>query len=246
MNAAASPARYRRVLLKLSGETLGGKSGSGFDAASVNRVCDELIELAARGVQVAVVIGGGNFFRGGKNESLPITRVRGDQMGMLCTVVNAMAMEQTCRSKGAKVVVQSSVSIPAMAMPYAAVSSIELLESEHIVIFAGGTGNTNLTTDTAASLRAVDIEADILLKATKVDGIFPTDPAEDATVEPYRSISYDQVLGDALEVMDLASVAICRERRLPIRVFNAFDDNAIVRAGLGESEGTLVSMETAQ
>ncbi len=242
MSGSKASANHRRVLLKLSGEMLGGRAGSGFERATVDRVCDELKRVVTDGAQVAVVVGGGNFFRGASSFGLPLSRVRADQIGMLCTVMNAIAIEQALQSKSVNAVVQSSVAIPAMVEQYDGASFERYFEKNCVVLFAGGTGNALLTTDTAASLRAIDIGADVLLKATKVDGVYsgaPDDLAKDE--KPYDRISYDKVLDDQLEVMDLAAIAICRQYGMPIRVFNAWQDGAVARACAGEDIGTLVS-----
>ena len=224
-------------------QKVGGRGGTGFDADSVDRICDELIQAVSRGVKVAVVVGGGNFFRGGRSVGLPISRTRGDQIGMLCTVINALAIEQALQSKGANAVVQSTVAVPSMVQHYDGVSFASFLERNFIVVFAGGTGNALLTTDTAASLRAVDMGADVLLKATKVDGVYSEAPGENTETPPYERISYDKVMEHQLEVMDLAAISVCRQYGMPIRVFNAWKEGAIARVCAGANEGTLVSAE---
>ena len=243
MNSDSDNCRYRRVLYKLSGEILGGSHGIGFDEATVDRIVGELITVAEQGVEVGVVIGGGNFFRGAADTGLSISRVRSDQMGMLCTVVNAIALEQVVCTKGARAIAQSTVAVPGMVEDYNGTSCLPYLADGFIVIFAGGTGNTHVTTDTAASLRAIEVNADILLKATKVDGIYSQNPVGDDTAEMYMHLTHDEVLEKRLAVMDATSVVICREYNLPIRVFNASKEGAIIRAGSGVGEGTLVSTE---
>ncbi len=243
MNRPDGSTCYRRVLVKLSGEILGGREGSGFEPDTMNRICDELADVVKAGVQVALVIGGGNFFRGGRSSGLAMSRTRADQIGMLCTVMNAVAMEQVLKSKGVDSTVQSSVAVPAVAQQYDGVSFEQYFAKRHVVLFAGGTGNALLTTDTAASLRAIDIGADVLLKATKVDGVYSEMPDDKTDATPFERITYDQVLDSQLEVMDLAAIAICRQYGMPIRVFNAWNEGAIARVCVGANEGTLVSAE---
>ena len=243
MSTPAKTAKYRRILVKLSGEILGGRAGVGLSPDAIDRITNELIAITDSGVELAVVVGGGNFFRGGRSTGLPISRTKGDQIGMLCTLLNAMALEQVFHSKGANAVVQSAVPVPSFVQTYDGISSIGYLEQKSIVLFAGGTGNALLTTDTAASLRAVDISADILLKATKVDGVYSEMPDENTKSVPYEHVSFDKVLADQLEVMDLSAIAICREHAMKIRVFNGYTAGAITRAGLGDDIGTLVSSE---
>ncbi len=237
------PNRYATVLYKLSGEMLGGSQGFGVDAATTRRVCEELTGVASHGVRVAVVVGGGNFFRGGRNTSLAASAVRKDQIGMLFTLANALALEQTLMSLGARAAVQSAIDVPALAERYDGRSFISHFERRRIVIFAGGTGNTHFTTDTAASLRAIEIGADILLKATKVDGIYTGDPMCADAVRRYETVTYDEVLEKNLAVMDATSVALCREHNLPIRVFDAAASGNIESIGLGAELGTLVTGE---
>ena len=244
VESMAETGRYRRILLKISGELLGGAEGVGFDSATVNRIANELHEVANHGIEVGVVVGGGNFFRGGRESRLPISRVRGDQIGMLCTIINALALEQILHERGSIAVVQSAVFVPSLVESYDAMSFESYFADKRVVIFAGGTGNTHVTTDTAASLRAVEIGADILLKATKVDGVYSESPDINADAVKYDQLTFDEVLNKNLTVMDAMAVAVCRENNLPIRVFNACKEGSIARVGLGSDEGTLVSKET--
>ncbi len=234
------PNRYATVLYKLSGEMLGGSQGFGIDAQIARRVCEELAKVASQGIRVAVVVGGGNFFRGGQNASLAASAVRKDQIGMLFTLANALALEQTLMSLGAHAAVQSAIDVPALAERYDGRSFRSHFERQSIVIFAGGTGNTHFTTDTAASLRAIETGADILLKATKVDGVYTGDPLSADSVTRYETVTYDEVLEKNLAVMDATSVALCREHDLPIRVFDATASGNIEKIGLGAALGTLV------
>ena len=236
---------YDTVLYKLSGELLGGKHGSGIDSAVTRSICEELANVSSSQTRVAVVVGGGNFFRGGQNSELNASAVRKHQIGMLFTLANALALEQTLLSLGAKAAVQSAIEVPALVDRYDGVSFQSHFDRGCVVIFAGGTGNTHFTTDTAASLRAIEIGADILLKATKVDGIYTVDPMSDKTAKRYELVSYDEVLEKNLAVMDATSVALCREHGLPIRVFDASKSGNIEQSGLGAELGTLVSKVTA-
>ena len=238
---------YPTILFKLSGELLGGKLGSGIDYSELKRVSKEIAEVAAAGVKVGVVIGGGNFFRGSEQTvDQPISTVRSHQIGMLMTIANAIALEQAFVANGVNAVVQSQVAVPAFVQQFDGVSFENCLSQGTVVIFAGGTGNTHVTTDTAASLRAIGIGADILLKATDVDGIYNADPMLDATALKYQQLSYDEVIANNLAVMDVTSVALCRDHNLPIRVFNAAESGGIVRAGLGAQTGTLITREGKQ
>ncbi len=233
----------RTVLFKLSGELLGGRQGSGIDAEEISRVADELAAVAKSGIRIGIVIGAGNFFRGGRSKGYALSAIRGHQMGMLFTVANAIALEQTLISKGAPAVVQSSLAIPSIVEQFDGHSFRACLDEGSIVIFGGGTGSTHFSTDTAASLRAIQIGADILLKATQVDGIYSSDPRSEESARKFEKLTHTEVLRRNLSVMDATSVAMCREHNLPIRVFDATVHGGIVRAGLGESDGTLVSEE---
>ena len=235
--------RYETVLFKLSGELLGGKQGVGYDAEELDRVAEELSLVANAGIKTAVVIGGGNFFRGGANRGLPISDIRAHQMGMLFTISNAIALEQALQSKGADAIVQSSVAVPSIVQQFDGVSFARNLSNGCILVFAGGTGCTHFTTDTAASLRAVEIGADILLKVTDVDGIYDSDPSSNRNAKMYESLTHDEVLANNLAVMDAASIALCKEHKMPIRVFNGSQPGAIFEAGLGSGAGTLVTTE---
>ena len=237
---------YTTVLFKLSGEMLGGNRGIGLDSAELNRVALELTKIVKAGVRTAIVVGGGNFYRGGKNRHPAISTVRSHQMGMLATITNALALEQTLIGKGIHAVVQSAVAVPAIVETYDAVSFAHHLDKGTIVIFAGGTGNTHVSTDTAAGLRAIEIKADILLKATDVDGIYSADPRKSKSAIRYEFLTYDEVLANNLTVMDATAIALCREHKLPVRVFDATQEGEIARVGLGSRTGTLVSMEADQ
>lgn len=210
------------------------------DGAELHRVAGELQAVVNRGVKTAVVVGGGNFFRGARNEALSIATLRAHQMGMLFTIANAIALEQTLQSIGTDAVVQSAVAVPSIVQNFDGVSFAQYLNRGTVIIFAGGTGCTHFTTDTAASLRAIEIKADILLKATDVDGIYSSDPMQNRDAKLYDSLTFDQVLSENLAVMDASSVALCREHQMPIRVFNASHAGNIANAGWGSDVGTLV------
>ena len=233
----------RTILFKLSGELLGDEQGSGMDAQAISRVADEISDVVNAGIRTGIVIGGGNFFRGGRSDGFLLSTTRGHQMGMLFTIANAIALEQALLSKDVKTVVQSSVAIPSIVDQFDGHSFMKNLDEGGAVIFAGGTGSTHFSTDTAASLRAIQIGADILLKATQVDGIYSSDPKQEASAEKYDRLTYDDVLVKNLAVMDATAVAMCREHSLPIRVFDATVSGGIRRVGLGEEDGTLVSKE---
>ena len=234
--------RYGTVLYKLSGELLGGPQGFGLDAVELDKVAAELKAVVNAGVKTAVVVGGGNFFRGARNEVHSMAKVRAHQMGMLFTIANAMALEQTLHSQGVDAIVQSSIAVPSIVQQFDGVSFADHLVRGAVLIFAGGTGCTHFTTDTAASLRAIEIKADILLKATDVDGIYSSDPALNSDAVRFESLTFDQVLADNLAVMDATSIALCREHQLPIRVFDASKAGNITKAGIGSLVGTLVDV----
>lgn len=233
----------RTILFKLSGELLAGGQKSGIDPDETDRVAGELADVVRAGVRTGVVIGGGNFFRGGKSSDHSLSEYRGHQMGMLFTIANAIALEQALLDQDVSAVVQSSIGIPSIVEQFDDRSSEKYLDEGCVMIYAGGTGNTHFSTDTAASLRAIQIGADILLKATRVDGIYNSDPQRDADAVRLGDLTYEEVLTMNLGVMDATSVALCRQHNLPIRVFNATVRGGISRAGLGGEDGTLVSGE---
>lgn len=231
---------YGRVLLKLSGEALMGEGPQGIRREVLERIAGELKAVGDSGVQLAVVVGGGNIFRGVAPAAAGMDRVRADYMGMLATVINALALEDALRRQGAGVRVQSAIELRSMVEPYARERALRHLQKGRILIFAGGTGNPFFTTDTAASLRALEIDAEILLKATRVDGVYSKDPLQHADARRYEALTYDQALEQRLGVMDAAAIALCRERGLPIRVFDIGKPGSALRIVLGENEGTLV------
>ena len=235
---------YNRVLLKLSGESLAEKDGGfGINVDSINNLAKEVFAGQSLGVQIAIVIGGGNIFRGATASSLGMERVTGDYMGMLSTIINALALQHALESVGINTRVQTAIEIPQMAEPYIRRRAIRHLEKGRVVIFASGTGNPYFTTDTAASLRAVEIGADVIFKATKVDGIYSADPMKDDSATKFERLTYLEVLEKGLKVMDSTSVSLCMDNKLPMVVFNIGDENSIKRVLLGEKLGTVVGAE---
>jgi len=232
---------YQRILLKLSGEALLGQEDYGIDPAVIHRIAVEIREVTRQGIQVAVVIGGGNIFRGAGLARSGIDRVTGDHMGMLATVMNSLALQDSLERIAVDARVMSAVSVHDVCEDYIRRRAIRHLEKGRVVICAGGTGNPFFTTDTAAALRAIEIGADILLKATKVDGIYASDPVSNPNAERFYRLGYDQVIESKLGVMDANAIVLCREQCMPIRVFNVFDEGNLVRIVKGEAIGTLVS-----
>ncbi|HEX5648079.1 MAG TPA: UMP kinase [Steroidobacteraceae bacterium] len=243
MEPTADPQpRNRRILVKLSGEALMGDSDYGIDPSFLRRLANEIRGVRDLGVEIALVVGGGNLFRGAGLARAGMDRVTGDHMGMLATVMNSLAMQDALESMGVATRVMSAVRINQVCEDYIRRRAIRHLEKGRVTIFAAGTGNPFFTTDTAASLRAIEIEADLLLKATKVDGIYDADPVGNPNARRYDRLTYDQVLDQRLNVMDATSIVLCREHRLPLRVFNLNDPGALVRAASGADVGTLVTV----
>ncbi len=233
--------RYARVLLKLSGEALAGERGVGFDFERIGFFADQIVEVASSGVQLGMVIGGGNLVRGTQLSQRGMDRVSADYMGMLGTVINALALQDVLEKKGLDTRVMTAIRMEELAEPYIRRRALRHFEKGRTVIFAGGTGNPYFSTDTAAVLRAIQMKADVIIKATSVDGIYSADPKKDPTATRYDAISYrDVMLGD-LKVMDQTAITLCRENGLPIVVLNLHNPGAIARAIRGEPEGTLVS-----
>ena len=239
-SADGKPA-YRRLLVKLSGEALMGDSDYGIDPAFLKRLASEIAAVRELGVEVAVVIGGGNLFRGAGLARAGMDRVTADQMGMLATVMNSLALQDSLESIGVFVRVLSAVRINQVCEDYIRRRAVRHLEKGRVCIFAAGTGNPFFTTDTAASLRAIEIEADLLLKATKVDGVYDSDPVVNPSARRYDRLTFDQVLDGRLNVMDATAIVLCRDNRLPLRVFDLNEAGALVRAARGEDVGTLVT-----
>ena len=232
---------YQRVLLKLSGEALLGEEDYGIDPKIIHRIALEIAEVINKNVEIAVVIGGGNIFRGAGLAESGIDRVTGDHMGMLATVVNALALQDSLESVDVDARVMSAISIHDVCEDYIRRRATRHLQKGRVVICAGGTGNPFFTTDTAAALRAIEIGADIVLKATKVDGVYSSDPATDPDAKLFDKLTYDSVIENKLGVMDANAVVLCRDQGMPIRVFNVFGEDNLTRLVCGESIGTLVS-----
>jgi uridylate kinase len=231
---------YKRILLKLSGEALMGDDAYGINRETLWRIVNEVKAVAELGVEIGVVIGGGNIFRGMAGASTGMDRATADYMGMLATVMNAMALADAMRQANLPARVQSALNIEQVVEPYIRGKAIRYLEEGKVVVFGGGTGNPFFTTDTAAALRGSEISADIVLKATKVDGIYTADPKKDPAATRFAKISFDEAIGRNLAVMDATAFALCRDQKLPINVFSIFKVGALKRVVMGEDEGTLV------
>ena len=236
-----SPVPYRRVLLKLSGEALMGELDYGIEPRVIQRIAAEIATARSAGVEIAIVVGGGNIFRGAGLARAGMDRVTGDHMGMLATVMNALAIQDALESLDVHARVMSALRVNAVCEDYIRRRAIRHLEKGRIVIMAAGTGNPFFTTDTAASLRAIEIGADVLLKATKVDGVYDADPATNPDAERFESVTYDQVIADKLGVMDATAIVMCRDNHVPLRIFDLTRANALVQAMTGDEVGTLVS-----
>ncbi len=233
----------KRILLKLSGEALMGDGEDTISPAIMGRIADEVCDLVKSGTEVGVVIGGGNIFRGASLAASGVDRVTGDHMGMLATVINALGMQDALEARGARARVMSAIKINQICEDYIRRRAIRHLEKGRVVIFAAGTGNPFFTTDSAASLRAIEIGADLLLKGTKVDGVYTADPMKDPTAERYASLTYDEVLQRKLGVMDATAIVLCRDYNMPLRVFDINQPGALRRIVAGENVGTLVQRE---
>ncbi|MEN8779208.1 MAG: UMP kinase [Glaciecola sp.] len=240
MSIAPKPA-YRRILLKLSGEALQGEGEFGIDPLVLNRMAQEIKELVEMGVQVGLVIGGGNLFRGEGLAKSGMNRVVGDHMGMLATVMNGLAMRDALHRAFVNARLMSAIPLNGVCDAYNWAEAISSLKSGRVVIFSAGTGNPFFTTDSAACLRGIEIEADAVLKATKVDGVFTSDPAKDPDAQLIKQITYQEVLEKELKVMDLSAFTLARDHSLPIRVFNMNTPGTLRRVVLGEAEGTLIT-----
>jgi uridylate kinase len=232
---------YKRVLLKLSGEALMGDDSYGINRTVIERIVAEVAEVVAMGVQVAVVIGGGNIFRGVAPAAAGMDRVTADYMGMLATVMNAMALQDAMKRFGLDCRVQSALNLEQVAEPYIRGKALRYLEEGKVVIFGAGTGNPFFTTDTAAALRGVEMNAEVVIKATKVDGVYTADPKKDPTATRYKTLTFNEAISRNLQVMDATALTLCRDQNMSIIVFNIFKDGALKRVMLGQEEGTLVS-----
>jgi len=234
------PPKYKRILLKLSGEALMGEGSYGISRETIEGIVAEIAVVQKQGVEIGVVIGGGNIFRGVAPAAAGMDRATADYMGMLATVMNALALQDAMRRAGLNSRVQSALNIEQVIEPYIRGKAIRYLEEGKVVIFAAGTGNPFFTTDTAAALRASEVGAEIVLKATKVDGVYTSDPKKDAGAKRYSRLSFDEAIQRHLKVMDATALALCRDQRLPVNVFSIFRSGALARVVAGEDEGTLV------
>jgi len=232
---------YHRVLLKFSGEALSGEKGSGIDAAVIDQLTDEIVSASELGIELGLVIGGGNIFRGISASQRGMNRIKADYMGMLATVINALAVQDALESKGAKVMIMSAIQMIEVAEPMAVRKALEYLSNGQIVIFSAGTGRPFFSTDTAAALRAVEIQADAIVKATKVDGVYDRDPVTHPDAKFYRQLDYQTVVEKRLKVMDLTAITLCQDNHLPILVYNMKVPGNLRRLLLGEEVGTVIS-----
>mgnify|MGYP000013416136 CR=1 FL=1 len=233
---------YQRVLLKLSGEVFGGGKGVGLDPDVLVDVAKQIADVVRGGVQVAIVVGGGNFFRGAELSERGMERSRADYMGMLGTVMNCLALQDFLEREGVDTRVQTAITMGQVAEPYVPRRAIRHLEKGRVVIFGAGTGNPYFTTDTAAALRAIEIEADVILKGTRVDGIYTADPEKDKTATKYETIKFEEVYDKGLEVMDMTAFTLCKENNLPIIVFDMNKEGNLMKLIQGEKIGTLVAV----
>ena len=236
----ATPPAIKRVLLKLSGEALMGDDAFGINRETISRMADEIAEVVQQGVEVAIVIGGGNIFRGMAGGAAGMDRATADYMGMLATVMNALALADTLNRSGTTARVMSAINIDQVVEPYVRPKALQYLEEGKVVVFAAGTGNPFFTTDTAAALRGAEIGAEIVLKATKVDGVYTADPKKDPSATRYDKLTFDEAISKSLGIMDATAFALCRDQKLPIKVFSIFKPGALKRVAMGEDEGTLV------
>ncbi len=233
--------KYKRILLKLSGESLMGNKNFGMDANVITRYANEIKAIVDLGVQVAIVIGGGNIYRGMNEAQTGIERAHGDYMGMLATVINGMALQAGLEKAGLYTRLQSAINMEQIAEPYIRRRAIRHLEKDRVVIFGAGTGNPYFTTDTAGSLRAVEIKADVILKGTRVDGVYNADPEKDPTATRYKTVSYQECISQNLRIMDMTAFALCMENQLPIIVFDMNKPSNLTKVAMGEDVGTLIS-----
>ena len=233
--------KFKRILLKLSGETLGGETGTGFDYDIIRALAESVVAVHNLGVEVGIVVGGGNIFRGSKSAEGNVGRVAGDHMGMLATVINSICLQEILEQRGVLTRVLSAIELNAIAEPYIKRRADRHLEKKRVVIFAAGTGNPYFTTDTAAVLRASEVGAEIVIKATKTDGVYDKDPMLHNDAVRYENLSYDEVLNRNLRVMDATAIAFCRDNQLPILVLDYREPDSILKAVCGEKIGTLIN-----
>jgi uridylate kinase len=231
---------YKKVLLKLSGEALMGDDSYGINPGTIDAMVADVAEVVQAGIQLAIVIGGGNIFRGVAGGAAGMDRATADYMGMLATMMNALALQDALRQKGVEARVQSALRMDQVVEPYIRPKAIRHMEEGKVVIFAAGTGNPFFTTDTAAALRGAEMGVEVVLKATKVDGIYTSDPKKDPTATRYDTITFDEAIIKNLQIMDATAFALCRDRKLPIKVFSILKPGALKRVVMGDSEGTLV------
>lgn len=229
---------YKRVLLKLSGEALAGASGTGIDPATVDRVVNQLVELSKQKVQIGIVVGGGNFWRG--RQGIAMNKVTADHMGMLATIMNSLALQDAIEKKGVHTRVQTALSIPEVAEPFILRKALHHFECGRVVIFACGTGNPYFTTDSGAALRAAEIKADVILMAKNVDGVYDSDPKTNKNAKKFDKLTYMDVINKNIAVMDFTSVTMCMENKIPIVAFGLAEENSIIRAASGEKIGTII------
>ena len=234
--------KYKRILLKLSGEALMGQKQFGIDNDRLKQYAEEIKRVVDAGLEVAIVIGGGNIFRGVQAEEGGMERTQGDYMGMLATVINSMALQSALESAGVDTRLQSAIELEQIAEPFIRRRAVRHLEKGRVVIFGGGTGNPFFTTDSAASLRAIEIDADVILKGTRVDGIYTADPEKDPTAQRFETITFDEVYEKGLKVMDMTAITLCNENKLPIVVFDMNKEGNLHRLISGEDVGTLVNL----
>jgi uridylate kinase len=234
--------KYKRILLKLSGEALEGSQGYGIDNVRLNEYCSQIKEIAALGVQVGIVIGGGNIFRGLKGTNKGVDRVKGDYMGMLATVINGLAIQSVLESLGQPAKVLTAFRMEPVGEGYSKQKALDYLNNGNVVIISGGTGNPYFTTDTASALRAVEIEAEVMLKGTRVDGVYTADPEKDKTATKFDEISFDEAYKRGLNIMDLTAFTLCKENKLPVIVFDMNKPGNLKKLILGEKIGTLVKI----
>ena len=230
--------KYKRVLLKLSGEAIGGQEGRGVDAKTLGKICDKIKEVVEMGVEVAIVVGGGNFWRGRYGHQME--RTTSDYMGMLATTINALALQEALEAKGVQTRVQTAIEMKEIAEPYIKRKAIRHLEKNRVVIFGAGTGNPFFTTDTAAALRAAEIGAEVILLAKTIDGVYSADPKKDATAKKYDKISYLDILNKDLKVMDSTATSLCRDNNIPLVVFGINEPENMIKIVEGENIGTIV------
>ena len=232
--------KYKRIMLKLSGEVLAGERGFGVDGATVKKICAVIAECVQNGVQTGVVVGGGNIFRGISASAAGMDRVAADHMGMLATVINSLSLKDALEKIGIPTRVQTAIEMRQIAEPFIRLRAMRHMEKERVIIFAAGTGNPYFSTDTAATLRASEINAEVVIKATKVNGIYTSDPKEDSSAKKFDKISYMEVLTKGLKVMDSTAISMCMDNRIPIIVFDLYEKGSLLKIVKGEPVGTLV------